>query len=129
MLLLCLYAANHAFAQTSSKDSISSQNEIFVVVVQQPSFSLDKNALSKYIQDNLVYPPKALKKKITGNVYVKFVVHKNGKLTDIKVVKGIGYGCDEEAVKLVQGMPDWIPGKQGGVIVDVYYVLVVPFSK
>jgi protein TonB len=65
---------------------------------------------------------------IEGTVYLKFVVDKNGKVSDVKVQRGIGAGCDEEAVRVVSTMPNWTPGRQNGAAVNVYFTLPVKFD-
>ena len=65
---------------------------------------------------------------ISGKVYITFVVEKDGSITDVKVLRGIGGGCDEEAVRVVQSMPRWSPGKQRGKPVRVQYNLPVRFT-
>ncbi|MDI6833957.1 MAG: energy transducer TonB, partial [Bacteroidales bacterium] len=67
------------------------------------------------------------KNKISGTVYVQFVVEKDGSISDIKVVRGIGGICDEEAVRVITKMPNWIPAKQKGIPVRSYYVIPIAF--
>lgn len=65
---------------------------------------------------------------LPGTVYVQFVVEKDGSISDVKVLRGIGGGCDEEAVRVVKSMPKWKPGKQRGQPVRVYYTLPIDFK-
>jgi protein TonB len=67
-------------------------------------------------------------KKIEGTVYITFVVDTDGSLLYIRVLRGIGGGCDEEALRVVRLMPKWVPGKQGGKAVKVQYTLAVRFT-
>lgn len=99
--------------------------EIFVVVEQMPETPYNIN---EYLVKNIKYPQNAIRNEITGVVYVQFVVGPNGQVGDVKVVKGIGYGCDEEAVRVVSRMPAWNPGKQGGRAVPVRISLPVRFK-
>jgi periplasmic protein TonB len=82
----------------------------------------------KYLQKNLKYPPIARENNITGRVIMSFVVEKNGQLTDIKVLRGIGGGCDEEAVRVLKNAPAWEPGKQNGRSVRVAYTMPIFFQ-
>ncbi|MDE7072847.1 MAG: energy transducer TonB, partial [Bacteroidales bacterium] len=82
----------------------------------------------KYLRDNIRYPVIAMESGIQGRVYLTFVVEKNGSITDVKVMRGIGGGCDEEAVRVVQKMPKWNPGKQRGRPVRVLYSIPVIFT-
>jgi protein TonB len=65
---------------------------------------------------------------IQGRVFVTFVVERDGSVTDVRVLRGIGGGCDEEAIRVVQNMPKWSPGKQRGKSVRVQYNLPVKFT-
>jgi len=92
---------------------------------QMPQASYD---LGEYIGQNLHYPDSARKHNIEGRVVVQFVVTEQGKITDCKVVKGIGYLCDEEALHVVSAMPPWKPGMQDGKPVAVYFTLPIRFK-
>jgi TonB family protein len=69
-----------------------------------PEFPGGKDSLQKYISENLIYPEEALKNNIEGIVYLSADVNDNGQIADIRIERGIGYGCDEEALRLLQGM-------------------------
>jgi len=88
--------------------------EIFTFVEEYPEFPGGEKALYEYIKNNIRYPEVARTSGITGTVYVQFVVEKDGSISDVKVLRGIGGGCDEEAVRVVKSMPKWKPGKQRG---------------
>jgi protein TonB len=98
----------------------------FVIVEQMPQFPGGENEMIKFIMNNLRYPPLAQDNGISGTVIVNFVVDREGKIGRIKVVRGIGGGCDEEAIRVLEKMPPWSPGKQGGRTVLVSYT--VPFK-
>lgn len=102
--------------------------EIFDVVEEQAAFPGGMDALKKYLGDNLKYPPMAKESGVQGKVYVQFVVFKDGNVGDIKVLRGIGSGCDEEAVRVVKGMPKWTPGKQRGRSVSSRFTLPINFK-
>ena len=102
--------------------------EIFEVVETQPSFPGGEEELFKFIRQNTVYPDSANENGINGKVYVQFVVTKTGEVNDIKVIRGIGGGCDEAAVAVVSKMPNWIPGEQRGKKIDVRFVLPISFK-
>ena len=93
-----------------------------------PEFPGGLAAMRRYFGKHAKYPMKAQNNRIQGTVHVRAVVGTTGKLTDIKVIKGIGYGCDEESIRLVKQMPRWIPGTQDGVPVPVYKVVPVNFK-
>ena len=107
--------------QPQEKDSI------YIVVENMPEFPGGKKAFLKYLFDNIKYPESAKKKGIHGRVFINFTVEKDGSITDVKILRGIGGGCDEEAVRVVKAMPKWIPGKQDGKAVRVDFNLPVKF--
>lgn len=93
-----------------------------------PQFPGGTEALKKYLQENLKYPTMASEMGIAGKVYVSFVVDKTGNINAIKIVRGIGGGCDEEAIRVIKQMERWTPGKQNGHPVSVYFTLPVVFA-
>ncbi|MBM3401449.1 MAG: energy transducer TonB [Bacteroidetes bacterium] len=92
-----------------------------------PEFQGGQAALGKYLASRLRYPITARQAKIQGKVYISFIVEKNGSLSDFKVVRGIGGGCDEEAIRVLRTSPSWRPGMAGGKTVRTSYVLPVNF--
>ncbi|ARK13369.1 TonB family protein [Fibrella sp. ES10-3-2-2] len=102
-------------------------NEVFTVVEEPPTFPGGNNALYAFLGSNLHYPEEARKLGIQGNVFVSFVVDTDGSIDRIRVLKGIGRGCDEEAVRVTSIMPKWTPGKQNGRSVAVQYNLPINF--
>ena len=102
--------------------------EIFTVVEEQPGYPGGDEARIKYLQDNIKYPDEAKELGVQGKVFVTFVVEVDGSITDVRVLRGIGAGCDEEAIRVVKGMPKWVPGKQRGVPVRVQFNLPIKFT-
>ncbi|MBI2419888.1 MAG: energy transducer TonB, partial [Ignavibacteriales bacterium] len=88
-------------------------------VEEVPAFLGGDEALLQYISDNLRYPEIAIRAGVEGLVSIVFLVDKNGKIKDASVIKGIGAGCDEEALRVISSLPDWHPGKQNGRSVTV----------
>jgi protein TonB len=82
----------------------------------------------KYVSKNIEYPKQARRMGIEGKVFVQFVVDKDGSLSDVKVIKGIGAGCDEEAIRVLKESPKWTPGKQRGRPVRVRMSLPIFFK-
>lgn len=113
-------------AKPNSQTGIN--NEVFTVVEQQPEFTGGMRAMSQYLSRNLRYPKEARQGKVQGQVLVQFVVAQTGEIQNLRVLKGIGGGCDEEAVRVVSQMPNWNPGKQNGKAVSVQYNLPIQFS-
>lgn len=101
--------------------------EIFEIVEDDPAPIGGFRAFYTYISKNLQYPNSARSLDISGRVFVKFVVDKEGKLSDIHAIKGIGGGCDKEAIRVIAGAPKWKPGKQRGRTVKVWMTLPITF--
>jgi|APIni6443716594_1056825.scaffolds.fasta_scaffold35697_3 protein TonB len=104
------------------------EQEIFQVVENAPAFPGGDGARMKFLQENIKYPQMARESGIQGTVYVTFVVERNGSVTDVKILRGIGGGCDEEAVRVVKNMPKWEPGKQRGKPVRVQFNMPIKFT-
>lgn len=102
--------------------------EIFTVVENDPEFPGGMEALYKYLRENIKYPQLAKENNITGKVYVTFVVEKDGSIANPRVLKDIGGGCGQEAIRVVKSMPKWTPGKQRGKAVRVQFNLPVSFN-
>jgi TonB family protein len=103
-------------------------NEVFTIVENQPAPREGMAAFYEYIKKNLRYPAQAKNIGIQGKVFVQFIVASDGSLTDVKAVKGIGAGCDEEAVRVLESSPKWKPGMQRNQAVNVRMILPVTFK-
>jgi periplasmic protein TonB len=104
------------------------KDKIFLSVEQNPEFAGGMNALLKFLQKNLRYPTPAVNANVMGKVYMQFVVGQDGNISKVDVVKGIGFGCDEEAQRVVKLMPKWSPGRQSGRAVAVKFTLPISFQ-
>jgi protein TonB len=102
--------------------------EIFVIVEDAPAPDGGFAEFYAYVNANITYPRQALSMHIEGKVFVEFVVDKNGVLTNAKIIRGIGGGCDEEAIRIINNAPAWNPGKQRGKPVKVRMVLPITFT-
>lgn len=103
-------------------------SEIFVVVEESPQFPGGEEGRVEYLQKNIIYPEKAEKNGIEGTVYVTFVVERDGSTSNVRILRGIGGGCDEVALEAVRNMPDWKPGKQKGRPVRVQFNMPLKFK-
>jgi protein TonB len=103
------------------------EEEPFSYVEQMPSFPDGQEAMYKFIYDRIKYPAIARENGISGQVIVQFVVSKDGEIQKAKVVRGIGGGCNEEALRVVNEMPKWKPGKHNGRPVPVTFTLPIKF--
>ena len=102
--------------------------EIFTVVEENPTFPGGETKLYKFLGESIKYPEEAKELGIQGRVFVNFVIETNGAVSNVKVLRGIGGGCDEEAIRVIKSMPKWTPGKQRGIPVRVSYNLPIKFT-
>ena len=110
------------------QDSEKPDKVIFDVVEQMPQYPGGDEARIKYLSKNLKYPEEARREGIEGKVFVTFVVEKDGSITGAKILRGIGGGCDEETIRVIENMPDWEPGKQKGKAVRVRFNMPIVFK-
>jgi periplasmic protein TonB len=103
-------------------------NTLFTIVEESASPIGGISAFNEFVARNIVYPTQARRMSISGKVFIEFVVERDGTLTNIKTLKGIGGGCDEEAVRVVGLAPKWKPAKQRGRVVRQKMVLPIHFS-
>jgi TonB family protein len=101
---------------------------IYNVVDKMPEFPGGEKALMNYIGRNLKYPLETQKKGIQGRLFVRFVVNKSGKVENAKVIRGLEENADAEGLRVINSLPDWIPGEQKGEKVSVYFVLPISFT-
>ncbi len=115
------------FAPIIVEEEEVEEDVIFTVVEDQPGFPGGEEARIRFLQENLRYPQMAREAGIQGTVFVTFVVERDGSVTDVRVLRGIGGGCDEEAVRVVRNMPRWEPGRQRGQPVRVQFNMPIRF--
>ena len=114
--------------KASNPDMTPDKNGVYQIVEEMPQYPGGENALMDYVSKNVVYPKEAQEKGISGRVFVSFIVEKDGSVSNVKVMRGIGGGCDEEAVRVISGLPKWKPGKQEGKPVRVSYQMPINFK-
>lgn len=122
MMLVLLFSFMTSTAQTKKNDMV------FDVVEVMPQFPGGQIAMLKYIMENMKYPEQAMKKGIQGRVAVSFIVEKDGSISDVKPILSVHTLLDKEAVRVVESMPKWTPGKQNGKPVRVRFNLPVMFK-
>ncbi len=126
--LLVLFTFFFSSYNTSSAQvaSVAADTEmIYRVTEKAPRPVGGMTAFYEYTQDNLRRPSQAVAKGIRGNVFVKFIIEKDGSITNVEVIKGIGGGCDEEVIKLLKNAPKWTPGMQHGKVVRVQKIISI----
>ncbi|WP_020595235.1 energy transducer TonB [Spirosoma panaciterrae] len=121
---IVLLAPSNVLAQTRANIDTT----VYTIVEKFPEFPGGYKGLTNYLQAMVHYPAEAQKAKLKGRVFVSFIVERDGNLRDIQLLKGLGYGCDEEALRAVQAMPCWEPGSQSGKPIRVKYNLPIGFG-
>jgi protein TonB len=106
----------------------TSNDKVFEKVEDMPEFPGGEQAMMDFVSKNVVYPQEAQEKGISGRVFVSFIVEKDGSVNEVKVMRGIGGGCDEESVRVIKAMPKWKPGKMKGKPVRVSYMMPIIFK-
>ena len=124
-VLAILFTVNTTAMAQNKK---AANDKVYDKVEVMPEYPGGEQAMMNFVATNVKYPQAALDKNISGRVMVQFVVEKDGSVTDVKTVKGIGGGCDEEAVRVLKAMPKWKPGKEKGKAVRVQYLLPITFK-
>ena len=125
MSLMAVFCLSTVSAQ---KTVVSKKNQkVFAVVEQMPKFPGGMEALFKYMAENMKYPEDAKKQQVEGRVLVQFIVETDGSVSNTEVLMRVFPSLDAEAVRVISGMPKWIPGKQNGKVVRVKYTIPVSF--
>lgn len=119
---------NEEYFVTESTEELVEEKTIFIIVEESAGYPGGDQARQDFLRENTKYPAIARESGIQGVVYVTFVVERDGSLTDIKVLRGIGGGCDEEAMRVVKMMPKWAPGKQRGKPVRCQFNMPIKFT-
>jgi len=116
-------------AQIIEDDPVEDVEEQFFVFVEDlPAFPGGDIARIKFLKNNIKFPVMAIEAGIQGTVYVSFIVEKDGSISHVNVARGIGGGCDEEAVRVIRKMPKWSPGKQRSIPVRVKINVPIKFK-
>ncbi|MXV15370.1 energy transducer TonB [Hufsiella ginkgonis] len=113
---------------TAPAEEGEGDKEIFRTAEVNPQFPGGQEAFAKFIRKNLHYPPAAVEAGINGKVIVSFVVERDGSISNVQLMRGIGYGCDQEAIRVLKKVPNWIPGEQNGRKVRVMYTVPLNFQ-
>lgn len=112
-----------AMAQTQDKSIL-----VYDSTDRMPEYPGGSDAMNHFLDKKLFYPERAIDAGFSGKVIVRFIVNEDGSLSDITVPKPLGYGLDEEAVRVIELMPKWVPGQKEGKAVKVYYTVPITFS-
>ena len=110
---------------THTRKDTATDDKVYEVCEQMPIFEGGDAALLKYLRENLKYPDKTKDRGVQGRMVVGFIVEKDGSLTNVKVLRAVDIAIDAEVLRVVKGMPKWIPGRQNGKRVRVRYLLPI----
>lgn len=129
LILLLLMAECCLLTANAQKTVVSQTNQkVFDTVEQMPEYPGGMQAMIEFLQTNMKYPEDAAKQKVEGRVTVQFVVETDGSVSDVHVTKQVFPSLDAEAIRVVQAMPKWTPGKDKGKVVRVKYNLPIVFQ-
>ena len=115
-------------ADANKPDMKPDKDGVYQIVEEMPQYPGGEQAMMDFVSKNVVYPQEAQEKGISGRVFVSFIVEKDGSVNEVKVMRGIGGGCDEESVRVIKAMPKWKPGKMKGKPVRVSYMMPITFK-
>jgi TonB family protein len=139
MVLLLLSISTISFAEKTKQNKVKNLTNVYAEMgylppndTIMPKFVYGEDSLMKFIAKSVKYPAKAKEQSIKGTVYVSFIVDAEGNITDTKVLKGIGGGCDEESIRVINSMPKWKPAEMNGkkiparLFIPIRFVLATP---
>ncbi len=112
----------------NNRKTVMADDSVYSVTEVPPQFPGGMGKLMEYLASNIKYPQEANENKIEGKVYLSFIVEPDGSISNVKVLKGIGYGCDKEAARVLKQIPKWSPGKDKGEAVRVKFNIPIRFK-
>ena len=122
LIMLLAFVSVNAYSQSDDAD-----NDVYNMVDQSAKFQDGYNSIIKFVQENIKFPAEAKENNVHGKLMLSVVVEKDGSLSDITVKKGLGYGLDEEIVRIIKMMPKWQPAQHKGKTVRQIQTIVIPF--
>ena len=122
LIMLLAFVSVNAYSQSDDAD-----NDVYNMVDQSAIFQDGYNSIIKFVQENIKFPAEAKENNVHGRLMLSVVVEKDGSLSDITVKKGLGYGLDEEIVRIIKMMPKWQPAQHKGKTVRQSQTIVIPF--
>ena len=122
LIMLLAFVSVNAYSQSDDAD-----NDVYNMVDQSAKFQDGYNSIIKFVQENIKFPAEAKENNVHGKLMLSVVVEKDGSLSDITVKKGLGYGLDEEIVRIIKMMPKWQPAQHKGKTVRQSQTILIPF--
>ena len=127
IVLVLMFAVAVVFNVQAQKD-VEEKEDVFEVVDQMPEYPGGQDSMLSFIVKNVEYPATARQNEIAGKVFVGFVIDETGSVTNAKIIRGVDYDLDKEALRVVNLMEKWTPGKEKGKTVKVKYTLPINFA-
>ena len=132
LLFTLLLLTDFSFSQGSARPKPKSpvEKKVYESVEKKAEFVGGKTAMMRFLSSNMAYPPSAIAKNLEGKCYVRFVVDRQGYISDVKVLRGVPRcpQCDREAMRVIKAMPKWKPGRIGGKAVNSYFDIPINFK-
>lgn len=126
LLIITLAFATLSFTYNSEVSKVNSEN-YEMKRFKRPEFPGGERMLAQFLSKNISYPQEAIDKGIQGRVYAEFTVEVDGSITGARIHRGIGGGCDEETIRVINLMPKWKPAEQNGEKIKVKHALPIQF--
>ena len=128
IIIAFLFLANLTFSQDIIKVQKDSISENILIYEPMPEYPGGNSELKRFLSKTIIYPDSAKENGVKGSVWVQYTIDTTGKVIDVKVTRGIGYGCDEEAIRIIKLMPNWIPAKRNGKAIKVRMSIAINFN-
>lgn len=126
ILILMLVGVSTYWAQAQENEK--KEVDVYEEVEQMPEYPGGQDSMKSFVAKNVKYPPKAIKNEIQGKVFVGFIIDESGNVTNAKIIRSVDIDLDKEALRVVNMMEKWTPGKEKGKIVKVKYTLPISFA-
>jgi protein TonB len=128
LIIALIFLSFKTYSQEIQKPlKVEKNDEIFISVEQQAEFPGGPRAFGMFINKNLKYPKAAQRANVGGVVYVKFFVNTDGSIDDVQTLNSVGYGCDEEAMRVIKLVPKWNAAKKDGLLLRSTYTQPITF--
>jgi periplasmic protein TonB len=122
------FVIEHQFTVPFVEEKMAEEKEVFIVVEEPPRFPGGHDAMLRFLAENIYYPQPARQEAIQGTVYLTFLINTDGSVDNASVLRGVHWSLDEEALRVIRAMPEWIPGKQRGKHVNVQFTMPIRFA-
>jgi periplasmic protein TonB len=122
------FVIEHQITVPFVEEKMAEEKEVFIVVEEPPRFPGGHDVMLRFLAENIHYPQPARQEAIQGTVYLTFVINSDGSVDNARVLRGVHWSLDEEALRVIRAMPEWIPGEQRGKPVNVQFTMPIKFA-